>query len=94
LIQGTYRKTETSDAFTRDAQCENQITKNPDQHQVGSESLVTIVHAPFVLLFRFHIWLQGTLHRRFELTVDIGLGLINFLDKVGLGIVLFSLSHW
>jgi hypothetical protein len=90
--QGTYCETETFNAFTGDTQCKNQVAENPNQHQVGTESLIAIVHAWFIIIFRLHIWLQRSLHRRFKLTIDIGLRLIDFFNEVRLGVILLGLS--
>lgn len=58
MMEGrTYRETEASNSFTGNTQCENQVAENPNQHQVGSESLVAVIHAAFILLFGLDIGL-------------------------------------
>jgi hypothetical protein len=37
--------------------------------RTNPESLIAIVHAWFIIIFRLHIWLQRSLHRRFKLTI-------------------------
>ena len=90
----TYGKTETLDTGSCDEQNHNQVTENPGQNQVGSESLVRVIHALLILLFRLDIRRQRTLHGRLELTVNIGLGLINFLNEIRLVILFLGLRFW
>jgi len=88
----TYRQTESLNAFASNTQHQNQVTEDPEQHQVGSERLVRVVHALFITFFRLHIRRQRSLDGRLELAVNVGLRLVDFLDEVGLGIVLLCLS--
>lgn len=88
----TYRQAESLDAFASNAQNHHQVAEDPEQHQVGSERLVRVVHAPIVLFHRLHKRRQRSLDRRLELAVNIRLRLVDFLDEVGLGVILLRLS--
>lgn len=88
----TYRKTESINAFAGDAKGQDQVTEDPHEHQISTERLVRVIHALLVLLIGFLKRRQRTLDGRLKLTVDIRLWLINFLNEVGLGIILLGLS--
>ena len=80
----TYRETELVETVVSDEDGEQRVGEDPGRHQSGPEALVGILQilAPF-LLGRM-IRRQCPLDRLFELTVDVGLGFVRFLDDGGL----------
>lgn len=92
--ESTYRETESLHTFTGDAQRHDQIAENPEQHQIGPERLVRVVHTLVLLLRRDHVRRQRSLDRGFELAVNVGLRLVHLFDEVRLGVVLLGLRLW
>lgn len=90
----TYRQTESVNTFTGNAQHQDQVAEDPYEHQIGTEGLVRVVHALLVVLFGFLKRRQRALDGCLKLTVNVGLRLIDFLDEIGLGIILLGLSLW
>lgn len=83
----TYRQTHLVHSSGGDQQRYEQVTKHPQTHKHGTEVAVGIVQTLAALFLRFDPRRQRSLHSRLELTVDIGLRLVDFLDEVLLVVV-------
>lgn len=88
----TYRETELLDTGTGNAQGKNQVTEDPEKHQVGSECFVGVIHALVLFLLDLHKWGQRSLDGGLKLAIDIGLRLVYLLDEVRFGIIFLGLS--
>lgn len=78
--KGTYREAELVNRLAGDTHSQEGVAENPKGDETSTETLVRILQGLLIMLNGSNKGCQGALDGRLELTVDIGLRFIDFLN--------------